>query len=333
MHIPTARGPRVLGLTILMALLLVPLAGPAAGLAAPGAQPAPGLPTDPVPDPHQPGVLWFAATGHTLRGSFLTYWNQYGGLAQFGYPITEEFQETATPTAHQPLMVQYFQRARFEHHPENTAQGTEVQLGLLGVAFHTPDPAVPAQANPASQYFPETGHNVSGLFLAYWKAHGGLFVNGYPISEQFQEVNPIDGHSYTVQYFQRERFELHPENAGTPYEVELGLLGTQLARQRGYFGGNAGTYPAFGHAADFSWIAGKVVVTKIQGGCTYIQYSQTGDRFVPTGDGWTQAEGAGLAQDGVAVVAFGHPAAPTDPVPVCGAPGYIVTSAQPNMQP
>jgi hypothetical protein len=28
-----------------------------------------------------------------------------------------------------------------------------------------------------------------------------------------------------VQYFERARFELHPENAGTQYEVLLGQLG------------------------------------------------------------------------------------------------------------
>src|SRR5262249_29825445 len=31
----------------------------------------------------------------------------------------------------------------------------------------------------------------------------------------------------TVQYFERNRFEYHPENKGTQYEVLLGLLGTQ----------------------------------------------------------------------------------------------------------
>jgi len=34
-----------------------------------------------------------------------------------------------------------------------------------------------------------------------------------------------------VQYFERNRFELHPEQAGTPFEAQLGLLGTQLYKQ------------------------------------------------------------------------------------------------------
>src|SRR5437016_2880446 len=55
--------------------------------------PRPILLVDPVPDPQQAGVQWFGPTGHTLRGVFLDYWSKYGGLAQFGYPLTEEFVE------------------------------------------------------------------------------------------------------------------------------------------------------------------------------------------------------------------------------------------------
>ena len=35
--------------------------------------------------------------------------------------------------------------------------------------------------------------------------------------------------SFRVQYFERARFEYHPENAGTPYEVLLGQFGRALA--------------------------------------------------------------------------------------------------------
>jgi hypothetical protein len=53
-------------------------------------------------------------------------------------------------------------------------------------------------------------------------------VYGFPISEAFVEVNPADGQSYVVQYFERNRFEYHPELAGTEHEVLLGLLGNQV---------------------------------------------------------------------------------------------------------
>lgn len=74
---------------------------------------------------------------------------------------------------------------------------------------------------------PGTRHTISGKILEYWNKYGGLKQFGFPLSEQFQEVSPTDGKTYTVQYFERNRFELHPENAD-PYAVQLGLLGVQL---------------------------------------------------------------------------------------------------------
>ena len=177
-----------------------------------------------------PGALYFTETGHNISNGFKDYWTKNGGLAIFGYPLSEEFSEVS-PTDGRTYTVQYFQRNRFEYHPEKQPP-YQVLLGLLGseattgkVEFPPVDPIGPT-ANAV--YFSETGHTLKNQFLAYWKANGGLAIFGYPISEAFQ-----DG-PYYVQYFQRNRFELHPENYGTPYEVLLGLLGTDLARNRGY---------------------------------------------------------------------------------------------------
>ena len=71
-----------------------------------------------------PGRSYFAETGHTLSGAFLIYWQQNGGLAMFGYPISEPVQEDG-------VTVQYFERNRFELHPENQPP-YNVLLGLLG---------------------------------------------------------------------------------------------------------------------------------------------------------------------------------------------------------
>ena len=73
----------------------------------------------------------------------------------------------------------------------------------------------------------KNGSNLEEQSLANW-----IFVMGYPISEPFDEVNLADGRSYKVQYFERNRFEHHPENAGTPYEVLLGLLGSEVLAAR-----------------------------------------------------------------------------------------------------
>ncbi|MDQ2805401.1 MAG: ferritin-like domain-containing protein [Chloroflexota bacterium] len=76
-------------------------------------------------------------------------------------------------------------------------------------------------------YFAETKHAVAGQFLTFWKQNGGLATYGYPITEAYSGPSPTDGKTYVQQYFQRARFEFHPEHAGTRFEVQLGLLGAE----------------------------------------------------------------------------------------------------------
>ncbi len=92
--------------------------------------------------------------------------------------------------------------------------------------------AAPAQAASDSQFFAPTGLTVSGTFLAYWQSHGGLTTFGYPITSAHYELDPISGKQYLTQWFERNRFELHPENIGNAYEVLLGLLGRQVTSTR-----------------------------------------------------------------------------------------------------
>lgn len=183
-----------------------------------------------------PTSVYFAETGHTLSNAFLTYWRDNGGLAIFGFPISEEFVEVS-PTDGKPYTVQYFERNRFEYHPELKDVGYEVLLGLLGrdttVGRTFPVADAPFESTPSRAYFPKTKHSLSGDFLAYWLDNGGLVIFGYPISEPFVETSKTDGKPYLVQYFERNRFELHPEK-DPAYSVLLGLLGSEFARTRGY---------------------------------------------------------------------------------------------------
>ena len=168
----------------------------------------------------------FPETGKTVQGRFLEYWNLNGGLAQQGYPITDEVQEQSD-TDGQIYTMQYFQRSVFEKHPENP-RPYDVLLSLLGVFYYNINYGgnAPGQHvntdNP--RLFTETGRTVGGAFREYWESHGGLAQQGFPISEEFTEVSPTDGKSYSVQYFQRAVFEFHPENPA-PNNVLLSLLG------------------------------------------------------------------------------------------------------------
>ena len=86
-------------------------------------------------------------------------------------------------------------------------------------------------AQPAALTFPATGQLVKGAFLAYWNGHGALDQQGYPISGEIQEISDVDGKNYTVQYFERSVFEMHPENA-PPHNILLSLLGVSSYKER-----------------------------------------------------------------------------------------------------
>jgi hypothetical protein len=58
---------------------------------------------------------------------------------------------------------------------------------------------------------------------------------GAPISGQFMEGNGDgSGRRYLLQWFQNGRLEYHPELKGTRYEMELGLVGLQGLKERGW---------------------------------------------------------------------------------------------------
>lgn len=237
-----------------------------------------------APTSQDPTCRTFAETGKQLCGRFREYWEGHGGLAQQGYPISNNMLEVSS-TDGKSYNVQYFERAVFELHPD-LAPPYDVLLSLLGsIAYASkyPDgaPNQKTSTEPGAVKFPETGHTLGGKFLRYWNEHGGLPQQGYPVSEEFTEVSDLNGQRYTVQYFQRAVFELHPEHAGTPYEVLLSLLGTMQFRDR-YPNGEPGTTPAPGTPlAEGAWGGEHLVMTVHLGGaelefdCAHASITQT----------------------------------------------------------
>ena len=91
-------------------------------------------------------------------------------------PITGERQEVS-PTDGKPYIVQWFERNRFEWHPENAAavQRAARPAGAPGDGGARASRRSPPFASTADRrYVPETGHSLSGRFLQYWQATGGL---------------------------------------------------------------------------------------------------------------------------------------------------------------
>src|SRR5689334_9927463 len=155
------------------------------------------------------GSVYFRQTAHYLKDAFLNYWLMDGGLATYGYPVSEEFTRNG-------VTMQYFERSRFEYRPTGS-RPWKVELTRVGSMMtegRTFPPADQTSNTPDHLYFDQTRHSVSGAFLQFWQSGGGADIYGYPISEPFQE------NGRTVQYFERARFELAAQG-----RVQLGRLG------------------------------------------------------------------------------------------------------------
>jgi predicted secreted protein len=254
----------------------------------------------------------FTETGKCVGGRFLSYWRQNGGLAAFGYPLSDELTESGRP-------VQYFERQRFELHAENAAP-YDVQLGRLGdellkrqgVDWFALQKATSAPAG--CRLFAETGHTVCDRpggpdFLRYWSSNGlvldgrsgaaprasrsyaeSLALFGLPLTEPISAT--LENKTVLVQWFERARFEWHPDNPAE-FRVLLGRLGAELL---------VAATP--GNQGDQTEPADKTLTNSDNGASVTIKTGQTLavrlDSNPSTGYGWQvrQADGAVLILQG-----------------------------------
>src|SRR5205085_1124214 len=98
---------------------------------------------------------YFPETKQWLSGAFLGYWQDNGGLAQQGYPISGQFKEKSDLNG-QTYLVQYFERAVFELHPENAGINNILlsQLGTIQFRKKYPN-GEPGSGTPTAL---QTGH-------------------------------------------------------------------------------------------------------------------------------------------------------------------------------
>lgn len=91
--------------------------------------------TDPFPPAHPEDIpasnstlhQYFPETNHVVSFEFLRFYHEKGGLDTFGYPISEKLFEDG-------YLVQYFQRARLEWHPE-IVSGSQMRVTNLGERY------------------------------------------------------------------------------------------------------------------------------------------------------------------------------------------------------
>ena len=168
------------------------------------------------------GEEFFEQTGHRVSGDFLEfYYTVLNPVELYGYPISVVFRDATTQ-----LIVQYFEKARFELHPENT-DGSRVIVSKLGEYMYEPGAASPEPKNYAAcRTIPPTDFRVCYAFLSFFETNGGVKQFGLPISNFELHRDRV------VQYFERARLEWHPE-LPPGKRVVLADLGRQYFHLRG----------------------------------------------------------------------------------------------------
>lgn len=163
---------------------------------------------------------YFAETGHNLRGSFLTQWQMLGGEQAVGLPTSEEGFRDGTG------IVQSFESITLlldpSQQPPADVAGVLLPADFIK-SFAPADALKRTDACPTDaffcQYFPQSGHSVSGRFASYWGNAGDLSVLGMPVSEPYKDIDS----GKTTQVFERAVLVDFGEN-----DVRLARIGNEI---------------------------------------------------------------------------------------------------------
>jgi hypothetical protein len=163
-------------------------------------------------DPESADTRFFSETSFYVQEPFLRFWLEHDGERIFGPPVGSQF------VSEDGRLTQYLRYARFEYNDERG----EVMLGHLGrEVFGPPEQPPPGSPPSNSRLFTTTGHFIHGPMRDFWENNGGLFIFGYPISQEYEIPEGF------AQYFERARLELVVDASGAE-RVRIAPLGEQF---------------------------------------------------------------------------------------------------------
>ncbi len=162
------------------------------------------------------GTFIVGARPQPVIPEFAAFYAATGGEATWGPCLTHGFFAAVGPagtlvevSAGMGPYVQVCANGALGFYPELVGTGYEIQP-LLATHWVRGEDGQFVDADPpepnvgGGRYHPQTGHNVSGAFLAAFQALGGVEVLGYPITEAIPGAP-----GYTDQYFQHLKLRMH----------------------------------------------------------------------------------------------------------------------------
>lgn len=168
-----------------------------------------GVDQPPVSPPEDPQIKYFDATGHSLYPEFEGLFNRLGGLAFFGYPITEV-------TLEGDRLIQYFERAVLLK-PKDSAWGSDVRLGALGYAAYPVEAGF--EMHPLASIDLPPVRTIQQPFLPFLQTHSAADIVGEPLTAPY---TADDGRQEQV--YENSVIYADPESAGGARLRPLGLI-------------------------------------------------------------------------------------------------------------
>ena len=179
---------------------------------------------------------YFPETRHNLLGGFNGSGTRTGASPSSATP--DRRVPRVNPQDGRTYTVQYFERARFEWHPDTSSRrARQDRPGSFGAQQQAGGHATRSARLPST---PDKGAISRRLkHMAGWvlssssgRRSTAILLLGLPLSEEVAE------NGKTVQYFEFGRLEVQPRRHDVEERVSIAILGTEVLRTRGWAGRN-----------------------------------------------------------------------------------------------
>lgn len=179
----------------------------------------------------EPGTFVVGSRTRPVVPEFEAFYASTGGALTWGPCLTHGFFAAVGPAgtiveapAGSGVYIQVCANGVLGYLPKLAGTGFEIQPVLAAHWIRDPGgqfvgPDSPAANTGDGQYFPQTGHNVRGAFLAKFLDMGGIEVLGYPVTEALPAAP-----GFTDQYFQYLKLRMNDATG----EVTIRAIGREF---------------------------------------------------------------------------------------------------------
>ncbi len=106
-------------------------------------------------------------------------------------------------------------------------------ISAIGASIHPLRAAAATEPNRDCQLINLTGRYLCDPFRTFWDGNQGVEFFGLPLTGAFNAPGLDQYDESTVQYFERQRLEIHPSTTNDSNDIALGRIGVEVLESRG----------------------------------------------------------------------------------------------------